>query len=280
MQQVIYADVLVFFNTVVTFILLLSTAQFSGIKSKASRLVIGSLVGGAYSLMILAPEMGAAAVFAARTAMAVTLVLIAFEPKKIKAFFRAFSVFLLCNFLYAGGVYAVFYLFSPSFMQVNNGYAYYDMSVTSVIISCAVIYLIILLLRKTVFAKKTADNIFVVDIRYNGKTLTRRALLDTGNGLKDAFNQKSVMILNSDSAFQLTGEMLSADALAESSALKPRLIPVKTVSGSRLLPVFTADGITVYKENGENRIENPEIAVTQDELGGESYSALISPDFL
>ena len=59
-----------------------------------------------------------------------------------------------------------------------------------------------------------------------------------------------------------------------------RLVPVKTVAGKKLLPVFTADKVIVKKGGGQTETESPGVAVTDDELGGEKYKALIGTDFL
>ena len=64
MQQVIYVDVLIFLNTIITFIILLTTVEISGVSPKTFRLLTGSLLGGIFSLIILAPEMNVFFVFA------------------------------------------------------------------------------------------------------------------------------------------------------------------------------------------------------------------------
>ena len=279
MEKVIYVDVLIFLNTVITFILLLTASQLTGFIIKPVRLITGSLVGGVYSLMLLAPPMKGIAVFAARTAMCVSLICITFDPKQVRAFFKLFAVFLASNYLYAGIIYASFYLLSPDFMQVNNGYAYYDMSILSVIAVSSAAYAVIFLLKKTVFKKNQQDAIHNVEIIYGENRINEKALLDTGSTVRDPFNAKPVMVLNREAAFVLTGEMINEESLY-SDKVRIRLLPVKTVAGNKLLPVFTADKVIVNDNGISKETDNPGIAVTEDELGNEKYQALISTDFI
>lgn len=280
MEQVIYADILIFLNTVITFILLLTTSQFAGITPKASRLIIGSLVGGAYSLIILAPSLSLAAMLVTRAAMCLTLICIAFDPKKVKTFIRLFAVFILSNFLYAGILYAVFYLLSPGFMTVNNGFVYYNLSFFSVLFITAVIYILIIILRKTVFKNTNSDNIYEVEVLYKDNVLRAKALLDTGNNLTDPFNGKPVVIVGGTFAEQLTGEEFKNDTAEINTGLKAHYIPVSSVSGHKLLPCFSVDEIKIYKNDGVKVVASPVVAVTEDDLGGEEYSVLLNKELL
>ena len=74
MKQIIYVDVLVVLNTVVTFIMLLTTAAVTGVKNSVGRLLIGAVTGGLFSLILLAPEMSVPCVLLTKAAMAVSLV--------------------------------------------------------------------------------------------------------------------------------------------------------------------------------------------------------------
>lgn len=280
MEQVIYADILVFFNTVITFILLLTTVLFTDSHPKPSRLIVSSLVGGVYSLLILAPSMNVFTVLAARTAMSVTLICIAFSPKKLRFFLKQFAVFMLCNFLYSGIVYSAYYLLAPDYIRVNNGYAYYDISAVSLIVICSAVYACVYIIKKGILNKKKDDDIYIATLFYGEKEISVNALLDTGNSLRDVFTGSPVMILNREQAFILTGEMLGKTQIPEIGDLKIRLLPVKSIAGEKLLQAFTVEKIIIRKDEKEYVSVRPAIAVTDDELGGERYSALFGRDFL
>ncbi len=280
MEQVIYADILIFFNIIITFILLLTTSQFIGITPSAARLVTGSFVGGAYSLIILAPPLNAAAVLATRAAMCLTLICIVFDPKKVRVFFKLFLVFILCNFLYAGIVYAVFYLISPDFLTVNNGFAYYNISVVSVIAVTGIAYAVIVLMKKTVLKNTGQDIIYDVEIFNNGKTYRSKALLDTGNVLTDPFNGRPVIVINREAAVGISDtDIFEADE-ENIRRLRIHYLPVSSVSGKTLMPSFPVEKMTVYKAEGKKDVICPQLAVTEEPLGGDEYSILLNKEIL
>ena len=60
----------------------------------------------------------------------------------------------MVSFLYAGIIYAAQYFFQPTFMQVNNGYAYYDFSLMSLIIVTVAAFIALKIVKKKFFTKK------------------------------------------------------------------------------------------------------------------------------
>ncbi|MCH5198198.1 MAG: sigma-E processing peptidase SpoIIGA [Oscillospiraceae bacterium] len=277
MQQVIYADVLIFLNTVITFLLLLTVKQFTGASAGAGRLLIASFAGGVYSLIILAPKMNIFLMLAAKAAMCVSIVFIAFKAGSIRKMAKSALLFLAFSFLYAGIMYSLSCLFDTSFFSVNNGSVYFDLSVYSLIIISAVIYAVIRVLRKRFFTPSPEDMIYSADIFYRGSSVKVNALLDSGNSVKDIYTGKPVIILSAERAKCLTGVNLP-DVPGEGD-IPIRLLPVNALSSKKLLPAFTADSAVIFCDSISREVKGPCVAVTDNELGGEKYQALISGDF-
>ena len=57
MQTVVYADLLVILNTIVTLIIIIITSDLLKIDSRRTRYIAGSVAGGFMSLIILAPSL-------------------------------------------------------------------------------------------------------------------------------------------------------------------------------------------------------------------------------
>jgi len=276
LQQVIYADVLIFINTVITFLLLLTVKQFTGAPTGPGRLVLAAFAGGAYSLVILAPEMNFFLVLLSKAAMCVSIVFIAFRAVSLRKMLKSSVLFLAFSFLYAGIMYSLSFIFSFSFVSVNNGSVYFDLSVYSLIIITLVIYGVIRFLRKLFFTPSPEDMIYRAVIYYRENSVNVKALLDTGNSVRDVYTGKPVIILSAGSAQILTGEKLLE--IPEKGEIPIRFIPVKALSGSRLLPAFTAERAVISFDNNDREVNSPCVAVTDDSLGGEKYQALISGD--
>ncbi len=274
----VYVDVLIVLNTIVTFILLLSVRQFSGCATGPARLTVASIVGGVYSLVLLAPEMKFILTLLTKAAMGASITYIAFPVKRLRVMLRCLSLFLGMSFLFAGVLYAVT-LVGGERVTYNNGFGYMELSLPAVVGLCVALYLVILFLRKKVFSPKPADAVYSIEIMRGGGTFTGRALLDTGNRLGDVYGGKEVILLDAAAAKALTGLEVTSDVEAMANAGLPvRLLPVTALSASRLLPAFTADRAVVYNDARRREVEKPCVAVAPDGFGNE-YQALIGGAF-
>ena len=283
MQQVIYVDVLIFLNTIITFIILLTTVEISGVSPKTFRLLTGSLLGGIFSLIILAPEMNMFFVFATRIAMSVSIISVTFNVHKIRKFLRCLASFVGISFVFAGIVYCLETFSSASFLLMNNSMVYFDVSFFSLVIMCTIVFAVIKIINKKLFVKTQTDLIYELEITFNEKTVRTLALYDSGNCVQDIYTGKPVIIVNAneirDFFDEKTFNSLFVDFSDEENAIndvKLRFLPVKSISSSTLLPAFTAQKIIISDENIRKEIVYPCIAVTFDELGESSYKALIN----
>ncbi|MBQ7637704.1 MAG: sigma-E processing peptidase SpoIIGA [Clostridia bacterium] len=263
-------------NTVITFLLLLPVKQFTGARTGAGRLTLASFAGGLYSLVMLAPEMNVLLALLTKSAMCVSIVFIAFREKKFRKMLRCVLLFSAFSFLYAGIMYFIVNVFGVSFFSVNNGSVYFNINAFSLICICCAVYAGIFFFRKRFFVPSPEDMIYGAKLYYRGNCVSVRALLDTGNSVKDIYTGNPVIILESRNASALTGQ---AGELAPGNAEIPvRLIPVSSLAAGKLLPAFTAERAVITNGPDEREIKTPCVAVTEDKLGGEKYQALISGD--
>lgn len=285
-RQIIYADVLVFINTVVTYIILLAVKETVRADTGTGRLVTASLIGGLYSLIMLAPGMSAAAVIPVRILMGLSIILLAFRIGSARKMLRCSAVFLGMTFLFAGAAYFAASVIPGDFFRFRNGYGYADLSAPSLILITGVTYCTVRLIRRTCFSAK-GNRVFPAEIRFGEKTVRVKALLDSGNFLTDMYTGRPVIIvarqaaaplLTDEQLFELDHALAGRDFRAE-GGLKLRLLPIRTLSGERLLPVFTADEAVIAAEDGKIKKERPGIAVSDAGFSGAEYTALINDAF-
>lgn len=283
MQQVIYADVLIIFNTLITFILLLTVKTFACVGGSTGRIITASFVGGVYSLIILAPKMHIILMLLAKTAMCVSITCIAFRTKCFRNMLRCAFMFLIFSCLYAGIIYALNAIVQSEFLIVNNGFSYVHVSIVSMIVICAAVYAVLFLLKKTVFRVHEEDMIYELNLSYKENEIRVRALLDSGNSVKDIYTGKPVIVLTSERAKDLTGNEIPGN-LSDWSDLQNgvnwRLLPVHALDEDQLLPSFNADTVKIDKGNISKTHNSVCVAVTKDILGKGEYQALLSRDFI
>ena len=283
MQQVVYADVLIVLNMVITFILLLTVKIFAGVGTNTVRIMLASLVGGVYSLIILAPKMHLVLLLLAKAGMCISISFIAFHIRNFRKMARCCVLFLFASFLYAGILYAFSYFFQTDALIVNNGAAYFQLSAVSLVLICAAVYGVLYLLRKKLFLTKQRDMIYEMNITYDVHDIKIKALLDTGHTVKDVYTGKPVIILNADYASFLTGIPADTDVNGWADAdpkLCFRLLPMQVLGGETYLPAFIANKVTVSCTQSISERKDVCVAVTKDKLGEQNYQALISEDLI
>ena len=280
MQQVVYVDILIFMNTIVTFMLLLTVRQFTGIEAGAVRLLLASAVGGVYSLVLLAPEMSFWLAVFVKLLMGITIVMIAFRTRVARKMLRCILLFSGFSFFYAGVIYALAPVLGNGILQINNGFAYYDLSYTSVILLCVALYFLLCLFKRHFPGFSQKDMLYKMKITNGEQTVAFTALLDSGNHMRDPYAGRPVILISPAVAKSLTG-FDSTGAMVEEmerqeAGCRFRLLPVTALGSAKMLPALTADRAVVYADDEEKVISRPCIAATDDPLGGDRYQALIN----
>ena len=273
MKQVIYIDVLIFLNTIITFLLLLASSKLMKLTPSAGRFVIGSLIGGASSLIIFAPDMGLLLSLITKLLFSIIITSATYNPKSIKSILRQTGYFFAVSFIFAGIMLFASSLDGISIVSYNNGAVYIDFSFFSLVAASVICYLITIILNRITRHKNESDILYNIKITKDGKTESSSAILDTGNSLCDPFSGESIIIadisavrnlLTDDIVLYLSGKSEKCSAI--------RLVPCSTVTDDSLLPIFRADEVTVSADGHHAYIKNPLIAVT-----GKSLTHIIMP---
>ena len=284
MKQIIYVDILVIVNLFVNYFLLLATAKFFCIKWKTSRLILGEILGGIYSLYILAPELPWFISSVIKLFMSVTIIAATFGIKKPTQFFKILIYFYSVNFLFSGIMMAVWCWFKPNGKQVNNGVVYFNISPVILIISTIISYIIIEAINKIVNKRRLDHKIINLKIKFRTNQISITAKIDTGNFLKEPFSGLPVIVARETSVKPLlpvnTYEQIkdySADKFTDILNLKIRMIPFKTISEESVLPAFKPDCIKINESEVQKEVY---IALCEDKFMPQNAEALINPEIL
>lgn len=283
MQTVVYADVLFVINAVITFLILITTADLTKIESVKSRYVSGALAGGLLSFIILAPEMHILIVITIRLIISILIILITFRLKNLIQFIKSVAGFFIISFIYGGIVYFLSDCIALPKVYYNNGYAYFDFSAVSLVLITSAVFLCMKVINKILIVKNKTDEIYKVEVNNNGKTISVYALYDTGNSIRDIYNGRPVIIISLNNIESLVEESvyLGITDFFEKNDMEKlpkgiRLIPIKTLSSDKLLPAFTAERAVIVDDTVNIVIEKVCIAITDDTFGTNNYKALLN----
>lgn len=266
MQQVIYIDVLIFLNIIITFVLLHATGRLMKIYPSAGRMTIASLLGGFTSLIILAPEMGFVFSFLTKLLFSLIIVICAFTPRSFSAIARETAYFFAVNFIFAGIMLFASSLPGVSLVQYNNGAVYMNFSFFSLIASCLVCYGVTVILGRFSKFKGATCEVFSSEIFVNGKSVKCAAIADTGNVLIDPYTAKPLIVADKTTLAPVLPGNITEYFENGSCADAIKLIPCRTVSGSSLMPCFKADKIIIKGEKLHLELSGREIAVSNQTL--------------
>ena len=287
MQTVIYADILFFINFIITFVLLNLTSDFSGNDAHPKRIIPGSIVGGVYSFIILAPTMNALLLILLKVIMLLSIVLISFKTVTLKKFISCTMTLLLVSFVFSGIMYSLSVSMLKNRIHVNNGYFYLDIGPIKMIFVITLFFVIIKILKRTVFTRKKSDFIYNLFIRSSNEQIMIKALYDSGNFVTDPFTGNPVIIVNISEGIRLVDAEVYyrlKDILnnAEFDCIPEgvRLIPITALGHSQLIPAITVDCVIVDFDTGQINLQKPTVAFTDNSFDNKLYSALINESVL
>ena len=146
--MVVYADILILINFIVDYFLLLITSHFLHKHTKLWRLVLGSAVGGVFSLYIFLPQVNFLLQTAVHILMCAAICFATFKINEIKDFLRCVSTLFAVNFAYSGAMIAVWLLFKPNGMVINNSIVYFNISPIFLIAFSVLGYFIAMFLKR------------------------------------------------------------------------------------------------------------------------------------
>lgn len=275
MKTVIYADILIVINLIVNYLLLRATSVILGAKRNAVRFLISSALGGVFSLIIFVDNIPPWLNVLVKIIFLSAMVSVAFGIKKLSDFLKYFAAFFLCNFAFAGIMLAVNVFVSPGAAVFKNGVVYFDISIMTLIAASVGCYLVLSIISKFTRSRMVRNLVYDISVSYDGKTVSGKALLDTGNTLKDGFSGKPVIIAEKCFIDKIIPGNSDITKLRNF-----RLIPYSTISSGGALPAFLAAEVTVVFEGKRITLRDIYVALTDKKVVSSDYSVLLGAPFL
>ena len=222
------------------------------------RILLGATLGSLYSLIVFLPEMGVLFNILSRIAAGGIIVFASFGFKTLKRFLKLSLTFILMTFLFAGAMIAMWIIFRPSGMVINNSTVYFGIKMPVLIASTALTYIAIKFVMKFLNKSRPPMTICDVTLYFAGKDVKGRAMLDTGNTLSEGFSGYPVVVCTYEFVKDILpyecedffkGNVNALHSIADKNLMKKvRVVSYGTVSETGLLPAFQPDKLVVGKE--------------------------------
>lgn len=192
----IYIDVVLIENLLMNYIILFATGVILKIKITHIRLILASLVGAIYTIIAYVSALKIYSNIFLKFILSLIMIYIAFNPKNVKKLFKFTLIFYLTSFVFGGAAFALIYIVKPQDILKNNGLILNSDSLKVIFISAIIAFVIITIGFKVVKNKISAKDMYCnISIKLNHKEIETKAMIDTGNLLKEPITNTPVIVV-------------------------------------------------------------------------------------
>ena len=289
----VYLDVVLFENIIMNYIILFATGIICKTQIKQIRLIASSILGSIYAVISYITNFELYSSIIVKILLSVAMVYLAFNSVSIKTMFKEIIIFYLTSFLFGGCAFALLYFIHPEKILFKEGKLVGTYPLKIAFLGAILGFFIVNIAFKIVKKKLTPkDMICNIEIIYNKKSCNLRAMIDTGNMLKDPITKTPVIVVEANSlAYIIPDNILNNlqkiilgeyEEIQTDYISKFRVIPFSSIGKQNgILLGFKIDKV-IIKYDGKN-IESREIIVGiyDKELSkNKEYSALVGLDLL
>lgn len=257
MYYELYIDVLFLVNFLMDYIMLLVTMKVLRLSSSYGRICLGALFGAFLTCVVTAVGIPFTFMKAILFYLLVpSAMLYAGLPvRSFRNFLRALITLYISGFLIGG-------IFEYLNQYVQVGSLFFALAIASYYLASGVMKMLALLFR-------FGESHCTVTLYFGGESCDARAIVDTGNHLRDEVSGKSVSIISNRLATKLFGKEMPEGL---------RYIPYRTIGKEKgVIAVLPIDHICIDRK-GQQRVEQPMVAISEESSFGNEYDVILNPD--
>ena len=288
----IYLDIVFIENVIMNYIILLATVIITKEKLNQIRIIISSIIGGIYAVSYYVTKFSTYITIPAKVILSIVMIYIAINPKSIKKMTKDLIIFYLTSFAFGGCAIAILYTIKPQNIINKKGSLIGIYPIKVALIGGIIGFITIIIAFKLVKNKMSIKDLFcTVKIIDNGTKKKVKALLDTGNFLKDPITNLPVIIVEKEKLIDIlpreilenTNKIISGEfEIKDKYISKLRVLPFSSLGKHNgMLLGFKVEKVIVIL-NEEEVIRNDVIIGIYDKKLSinEKYECLIGMNYL
>lgn len=294
----IYLDVVLIENLSMNYIILFATGYILKIKLKHIRLIISALLGGIYSILAYTEILHTYSNVFMKFILSVVMVYIAYNPKNIKLLAKQITIFYLTSFVFGGTAFALLYFIKPQDILMKDGVFIGTYPLKIALLGGIVGFTITVIAFKIVKYRISKKDMFCeIVIFFGDKSVKAKAMIDTGNMLKDPITRMPVIVVEKDILYEIIpykildnlekiiGGDIPNDFYEEINVeyvSKFRVIPFSSLGKQNgLLLGFKASKVITYIDSNEEELKSVIIGIYDKKLSKkDKYNALLGLEIL
>lgn len=270
----VYADILFLTNLFVNAVILYLSQKISYLKPKYFNIILAAAFGALYAVAVFVMKFGFLNTLILKLVVSAAMVYIVNGIMPLKKFLRVLAALYAVSFLCCGAAMGVSYVTGANKMPSVYGTMFIGVSFGGLV--CAVIITAVTVFFASRLKRRKQSRSFEnITIGLFDKSISVKALVDTGNLLYEPISGYPVVIAEYESIKQILPPMFNPDDGGQCQNLKIRYIPYNALGNNGGLMVgFVPD----FVKTGGRYIKCC-VAVYNGILSkGNEYGALISPE--
>lgn len=279
-EYVVYLDVFYIINFIMDLLLIYLTGKVLKINLNRIRLIISASAGALYAviIVILKPLQNHFLFLTLMNILAALLMIwIAFAYQGFITYFKRTITLLVITFLMSGIMNYIYYSTNLGvyIRTIVVGSTNQGLQLRKFIFATVSAYILLNVIKRFLFSLKK-DHIYCdVHLSYAGKEIQAKALIDTGNDLKEPISGSDVQIAE----YKVLKPLLEGDELAKE---KLCVIPYHSIGKNEgILYGIRMDNLRIINEKQEKTISKPIVAIYKGTLSqNNKYSIILNKNIL
>lgn len=265
-------------NLLINYIIISCTSILTKNYNSNKKKWTGAIVGMIYAIAYLLPNLDLIFTLPIKILLILTITKISFDYKDLKDYIRILVVFYFVNIFIAGSSFFIIYFTGISHMNISL-----------IILISYISGIILKYIYKDIKELKYLNSMKKdIKVCIDKNELELRALIDTGNLLKDPITKDEVVIISANKLYEILPKELQKidlknisintvndviDEIGEDVYYRIRIIPVRQINDENLVIGIKSDyieidgkkipnvilGLSNFKEDGYSAILNPQL---------------------
>ena len=165
-------------------------------KIKQNKLLLGALIGAIYSIIYYLIKLKIYSSFIIKIILSIVIIYVSFKSNNYKDLLKKVLLFYLTSFVFGGAIIAIIYMADSQNITIQNGVLVGNYTIKTILIGVIIAYFTILIAFKIIKNKiSKKDLICDISVRLDNKSIKTKALIDTGNMLKEPITNLPVIVM-------------------------------------------------------------------------------------
>lgn len=192
----IYLDIIFLENFILDLILLYAVGIETKSKIKFYRIIIASILGSIYAIILYIVKNEFLYSIVMKSMLSMVMVYVSFETKGFKDLLKKMLYFYLTSFVFGGGALALIYIVNTGKISIQNGQIQGSYTILTIMIGIIIAFITIIIAFRLKKNKISKDDLMCnIEIKINNKEVKTKAMIDTGNLLKEPITNIPVIVV-------------------------------------------------------------------------------------